>query len=325
MKYNIGVTGTGSLIGQAIIKSIKNSTKSNNYKIIGFDYFNNTVGSFLCESNHKLKTDIYSDPDLEDDWLQEILFHVKEESLDMLFIGVDFELELFAKYKSLIEKNSKCKIIVSSLETIKIGNDKYLTYEFLKKNNLNYPVTELPEDINLAKIKYPVIVKPRVGARSRGVFKVDNKEELISKIKNIENPIIQEYIGDEGTEYTCGIIYLDGELKASIALNRTLKEGNTFISEYSKKSDKIIKKYITDIANKLKPYGSCNLQLRIDKDGVPKLFEINPRHSGTTYIRSLFGYNEVLYIINYITKGKQIKMVLKEGRAIRFFDEKLIE
>ena len=324
MKHNIGVTGTGSLIGQAIIKSIKNSNESNNFKIIGFDYFNDTVGSFLCERNYKL-TDIYTNPDLEENWLQEILSHIKEELIDILFIGIDFELELFAKYKSLIEKNSKCKIIISSLDTIKIGNDKYLTYEFLKKNNLNYPVTNLPEDVNFSEIDYPVIVKPRVGARSRGVFKVNNKEELLSKIKNIENPIIQEYVGDESTEYTCGIICLDGELKASIALNRTLKEGNTFISEHSIKADKIIINYISDIANKLKPYGSCNLQLRIDNKGVPKLFEINPRHSGTTYIRSLFGFNEILYIINYILKGEETEMVLKEGRAIRFFDEKLIE
>ena len=324
MKYTIGVTGTGSLIGQAIIKSIRNSNESNNFKIIGFDYFYNTVGSFLCEINHKL-SDVYLYPDLEDTWLKEILFHINKDSIDILFIGVDFELELFAKHKSLIEKRSKCKIMISSLETIRIGNDKYLTYEFLKKNNLNHPVTILPEDINFSKIDYPVIVKPRVGARSRGVYKVDTKEELLNKIKNIENPIIQEYIGDESSEYTCGIVYLDGELKASISLNRTLKEGNTFISEYRKKYDKIIKKYIADIANNLKPYGSCNLQLRIDKNGIPKLFEINPRHSGTTYMRSLFGYNEVLYIINYILRSEEIKMVLKEGRSIRFFDEKLIE
>ena len=67
------------------------------------------------------------------------------------------------------------------------------------------------------------------------------------------------------------------------------------------------------------------MQLRIDNKGLPKLFEINPRHSGTTYIRSLFGYNEVLYIINYIIKGEEMKMVLNEGKEIRFFDEKLIE
>jgi carbamoyl-phosphate synthase large subunit len=154
MKYNIGVTGTGSLIGQAIIKSIKNSDESNRFQIIGFDYFNDTVGSFWCKKNYKL-TDVYVNPDLEQNWLKEVLLHIKEELIDILFIGIDFELELFAKYKSLIEKNTKCKIIISSLDTIKIGNDKYLTYEFLKKNNLYYPITNLPNDLNFNEIDYP--------------------------------------------------------------------------------------------------------------------------------------------------------------------------
>ena len=63
----------------------------------------------------------------------------------------------------------------------------------------------------------------------------------------------------------------------------------------------------------------------MDKNGIPKLFEINPRHSGTTYIRSLFGYNEVIYIINYLIHGKECKFSLVDGKALRYFEEKLIK
>ena len=324
MKYNIGVTGTGSLIGQAIIKSIQNSEVTNKYKIIGFEYLKDTVGSFWCDKHINI-TDIYLYPHLEDDWLKEFVFHIREEVIDVLFVGVDFELQLFAKHKEFIEKNTKCKVIISPLKTIEIGNDKYLTYKFLKNNNLFYPATYLPDEIDFNEINYPVIVKPRVGARSRGVFKVDNKVDLIEKIKIIKNPIIQEHVGNEHTEYTCGVICLDGEFKASIALKRSLKEGNTYISEHNINTEKVILDYIADIADKLKPYGSCNLQLRIDDNGIPKLFEINPRHSGTTYIRSLFGYNEIIYIINYILENKETKMTLKSGRVLRYFEEKLIK
>ena len=41
-------------------------------------------------------------------------------------------------YSKIIDAETKCKIIVSSEEVIKIGNDKYLTYEFLKKNNVEH-------------------------------------------------------------------------------------------------------------------------------------------------------------------------------------------
>ena len=38
-KLNIAVTGTGSLIGQAIIKSVQRSALNKEIGIIGFDYF----------------------------------------------------------------------------------------------------------------------------------------------------------------------------------------------------------------------------------------------------------------------------------------------
>jgi len=323
MQFNVGITGTGSLIGQAIIKSIIRSDYSDNYNLVGFDYFTDTVGSFLCKKNHILP-DIYNNKNLIIDWLKLFIKLILEEKLDIIFVGVDFELMLFSKFKSEIELETKCKIIISPEKVIEIGNDKYLTYKFLKKNNLNYPKTFLPNEIKFENIKFPIIVKPRVGARSVGVYKVHNLEDLKSKIKTIVNPIIQEYIGDESDEYTCGIIYFDQELKSSIAIKRTLKNGNTFISEFNNSSSKEIDKYILRIANVLKPYGSCNFQLRIDKNGIPKLFEINPRHSGTTFIRSLFGYNEIIFILKYVLENKSLKFKLKDGKAIRFFEEKLI-
>ena len=89
MKYNIAVTGTGSLIGQAIIKSIQNSNESEKFKIIGFEYLKDTVGSFWCDKHINI-TDIYLYPHLEDNWLKEVIFHINNESIDILFIGVDF-------------------------------------------------------------------------------------------------------------------------------------------------------------------------------------------------------------------------------------------
>jgi len=323
MIYNVGITGTGSLIGQGIIKSIKNSRYVANYNLIGFDYFKDTVGSFWCAKNYILP-DILKDSVSENFWLDSIVEKIKKESLDILFLGVDFELPILAKEKENIEKETKCKIIVSSNEVITIGNDKYLTYKFLQENGLNYPKTYLPEEISGKTLKFPLIVKPRVGARSVGVYKVNSMLELNDKLSKVIAPIIQECVGDDSTEYTCGILFLDGALKAQISLKRSLKGGNTHTSEYSDCFSKKIDEYVKEIAVKLKPYGSCNLQLRLDGNGVPKLFEINPRHSGTTYMRTLFGYNEVIYILKSVLEKETLKFSLKNGKAVRFYDEKLI-
>ena len=43
----------------------------------------------------------------------------------------------------------------------------------------------------------------------------------------------------------------------------------------------------------LKHFVPANFQFRIDKFGVPKVFEINGRFSGTTPLRAHAGFNEV--------------------------------
>jgi len=321
LKYNIGVTGTGSLIGQAIIKCIIRSEFNNEYNLIGFDYFENTVGSFWCYKNYILPDILKGE--VKKEWLQTIKNVIAKEDLKVLFIGIDFELPLFSELKLEIEMETGCIIVVSSHDVIHIGNDKYLTYNFLKEHKIEFPQTFLPGDYK-GELAYPVIVKPRVGARSIGVYKVNSDEELNTALSKVDEPIIQELVGNDSEEYTCGVICIDGTLKQSIVLRRTLKLGNTFTSEYHLDFPGSISLYIKEITEKLKPFGACNFQLRLDTEGRPKLFEINPRHSGTTYIRSLFGYNEVIYLLKYFLAGEETLFEMKEGRAIRYFDEVLI-
>lgn len=95
-----------------------------------------------------------------------------------------FDIDLFVlaqnKEKFL---NIGVTVIVSDLECIEICNDKWKTYEFLRTNKYNTPLTfNKLEDalISLEKgeISYPVIVKPRWGMGSIGVFEASNKKEL---------------------------------------------------------------------------------------------------------------------------------------------------
>ena len=319
----IGVTGTGSLIGQSIIKSIINSSVSDKVDVIGFDYFQNTIGSFWTSKNYILP-DILNNSVREEEWLEAIVDIIKKNSIELIFIGVDFELEIFSKHKTKIEIETGAKIIVSNIKSIQIANDKLLTYQFLKNNNLNYPETDLLSIINIEDIKYPKIIKPRIGYRSRDVHLLKSIDDFAKlKISDHSNYIVQDYLNNDQEEYTCGTLSIKDDFK-SIILRRTLKEGNTSFA-YHEQSDKRIEDYIYNVNSKLNVYGPCNYQLRIDKNGIPKIFEINLRHSGTTYIRSLFGFNEVDFLINKLIFNKELKFHYKYGVAMRYFEEKLIE
>ena len=319
-KVNIAVTGIGSLIGQAVIKSIQRSDLKDKINIIGFDYFNDTVGGFWVDEKYILP-DILKPEITHEEWVSVIIKIVIEKQVKLLFVGVDFELPIFAKYKEEIERKTGTIVMVSSSDVIEIADDKYLTYEFLKQNALLHPQTYLPNDLDYDNLNFPLIVKPRKGARSIGVHKVNNKDHLSKVIDEVDNPVIQECIGNDVDEFTCGTIYLNNELKEIIVLRRSLKEGNTFISKYRNDFPEIITTYLKEVAECLKPFGACNFQLRLDDKGLPKIFEINSRHSGTTYIRSLFGYKEIEYIINLLLFNKEIDFELRQGTVVRYFNE----
>ncbi len=319
----IGVTGTGSLIGQAVIKSIRASSYSRDYHVVGFDYFKNTVGSYWVNKNYLLP-DILDNRITESQWLNAVTDALGNERLQILFIGLDFELKLFAKYGQEMEQMTGCKIIVSDQRVIEIADDKYLTFQFLKNNGLYFPRTYLPMELSDGGINFPVILKPRVGARSRNVYVVRNEKELNDKLGNVKDPILQELVGDANEEYTCGVIFFDHQVKEMIALKRELRDGNTYSACYNQSFPGSIYDYIHKIAVKLEPYGACNFQLRIDSNGIPKLFEINARHSGTTYMRSLFGFKEVEYVIKHVLGLETPRFELRNGLVKRYFEEMFI-
>ena len=319
-KINIAVTGVGSLIGQAIIKSIQRSDLKDKIDIIGFDYFKDTVGGFWIDEKYILP-DILKPGVTHQEWVDVIVKVIIEKDVKLLFVGVDFELPILAKYKQDIERKTGAIVLVSSTEVIKIADDKFLTYQFLKKNGLYHPQSYLTENLDYNNLNYPLIVKPRKGERSRGVHKINDQSHLLKVINEVEKPIIQECVGNDVDEFTCGTIYLNDEIKEIIVLRRSLKEGNTFISNYRNNFPEIITSYLKEVAECLKPFGACNFQLRLDDNGLPKIFEINSRHSGTTYIRSLFGFKEIEYIINFLLFNKETKFELKEGTVVRYFDE----
>jgi carbamoyl-phosphate synthase large subunit len=323
-KVKVGVTGTGSLIGQAIIKCIRHSSICDNIFLVGFDYFPNTVGSYWTENTFMLP-DFLKKEITEQQWLNEIVRIIKSQKIQIFLVGIDFELELFSKYRAVIKSETNCTVVVSDPEVIRIANDKYLTYCFLKDNGLPCPDSILPEETTNRNIGFPCVVKPRIGSRSREVFVVNDREELEEKMRRVNNVIIQELAGNPNEEYSCGVICLDNEVKEMIALKRVLKDGNTVTAYFSEDTPATIYDYVRQIAIKLKPFGACNIQLRLDNKRIPRAFEINPRHSGTTYMRALFGFNEVEYILSYLLKLKVKKFAMKEGIVKRYYDELFIE
>jgi carbamoyl-phosphate synthase large subunit len=320
-KIVIGITCVGSLISQGIIKSINSSDLKEHTRLIGFEYFEGMVGSYWVERTHILP-DILKPEVTEEAFFQALVGHIRHHGIRFLFIGMDFELPVMARHREEILEQTGCIVIVSSPEVIAIAEDKYRTYEFLAEHGLPCPETWKADERD--SIVYPAVVKPRRGERSRGVQVVRGPDELEPALSGVRAPMIQQCVGTVDDEYTCAILFLDDSVQTFICMRRYLKDGNTSVAFHQPDYPEAIETYVTRIAEQLHPFGPCNLQVRLDGEGQPRLFEINARFSGTTFIRTLFGVNEVEYLIKKLS-GKTIPvMTRKYGKVLRYLEEMYI-
>ncbi len=313
---NILITGAGALLGQGVFKSME-YTGSNKEHFIGMaDYSPASAGLYWGNASHII-------PLAKDsNYISELIDLINKNDYEILIPGTDTELSILSKNKNFIEKETKCKLVISEKNVIDIANDKYRTFQFLENELFNPPKSCLPNDFQefSKSTDFPYIVKPRDGAGSVGIYLVKDYKELLEVLNKSEKPLIQEYISDKNGEYTAGSFTLNNECLSCILMRRELRDGNTY--KATSYTDKNILDHIKRITNKLKPFGPCNFQFRIDNNGLPRVFEINARFSGTTLMRVHANFNEVDWIIKYFSK-KEMPIIPKEFKElsfIRYFD-----
>ncbi len=316
----VTVTGAGSLFGQGIIKCLRMGDVS--VHIQGLDYFEGAIGFEWCDRTGLLP-DLLAPAVSEDVWFADLCQQVSAAKSRVLFVGADFELiPLASRAQELIERTG-CRAIVSSRRIIKICKDKHRTADWLAEIGETPPETFLP-DTGLgrieAAIRYPMIVKPRFGSRSRGVVCVGDRAQLERAIAETAQPVIQQFLPGDDNEYSCGVVVLDGRVDSVAVLRRRLKDGNT-ISASSTEPQPNIEALCRRVGEALNPLGPINIQLRL-VDGAPYVFEINPRFSGTTIFRAHFGINEPVRVLRHCL-GLPLSAPphLLKGLIRRYFDE----
>lgn len=298
----IMVTGAGSLLGQGVIRSIK---RGGDWIIAVDPNPENAVGCHWANVSHRVPMAS------EENYLEAISEAIDHERPDIVMIGSDDELPILAANREMLEAEFGTRILVSSLSVVTVANDKWLTAQWMKDVGFDPPETALYFDAN--NIAFPLVVKPRVGGRSRGVLIANGGWE----IKGGADDVLQEYI--DGHEYTAGAIYFGGEV-ATIVMRRDLKDGNTYRAYVEEFPDLNAK--VREWTLALKPHGPCNFQFRVDAKGEPRCFEINARFSGTTPFRALAGFNEVEMCVDYLMYGRPIKQpVIRPMTILRYWNE----
>ncbi|WP_159800581.1 ATP-grasp domain-containing protein [Flavobacterium sp. MK4S-17] len=118
----------------------------------------------------------------DDTYIDSLIEFCKSNDIKAIISVFDIDLLILAKNKENIESHG-IKLLLSGENVIEICNDKWNTYLFLKNNNIGTPLTFKSKEtainaISSKEINFPVIIKPRWGMASMGIFIADNYEEL---------------------------------------------------------------------------------------------------------------------------------------------------
>lgn len=317
MRPKVLVTGAGLVLGQGIIRSLERSDLEP--AIICADPVEYSAGLYWGDRGYRTP---FANQHGYIARIEEIL---TIEKPDALLLGSDIELTKMAAERARLEETYGTRVIVSSSRVVAIADDKYLTFQFLKEAGVDYPDSCLPgqEGALIARVGFPLIVKPRIGARSVGVSVVRNAKELDAALAGRPDLIIQECVGNGDAEYTASALVFDNVCHASIVMRRELRDGNTyraFSGQYPK-----LNLLVRRLGEMLGPYGPANFQFRVDDKGRAKVFEINSRFSGTTPLRALVGFNEVEMCLRHVLYGEPIVQPVVEDVAIcRYWSETVV-
>jgi carbamoyl-phosphate synthase large subunit len=305
------ITGTGSILGQGIIKSLKLSNAKHSspvtYEIFAADMSPQAAGLYRCD-----KAFLISAPS-SDGYGGRIIEICRENNIDAIFVGTDEEIIPLADLEDQIKKESGAAVITNPKKVIEMASDKWATYEYLTKNNVPCAKSALPEDSEefVREFGFPIVVKPRQGHGSLHFYVVHNNDELRHAISSIESvrwqPVLQEYLDGEDNEFTSGVTIdkAGKSIMSSISMRKTLKNGQTYkalIDDFDP-----VRTSAQEAAIKTGARGPINVQAKVVGD-EPKVFEINARFSATCPLRAVAGINEPDIVYRNVVLDEKIRI-----------------
>jgi carbamoyl-phosphate synthase large subunit len=264
------------------------------YRIITVDVLPHSPAFFLSDKSYVVPAGNSKE------FLPKLKEICETEKVDAVISVVDEELPNVIELEKL-----GIKVIQSELDFTNLCLDKYKCMNKLREVGLaaaeTWLATEVPENVS-----YPLFIKPRVGRGSRGIGKVENRKELAEFLKKshytAESLLCQPYL--PGTEFTVSVVvWRDGEVQAVVPKEIISKIGVTKMAITRK--NKKIHQLCSNIQEKLKANGPFNVQLKLDGQGDPVVFEINPRFSTSITLTMASGVDELGGLLSQALFGKE--------------------
>ena len=225
------------------------------------------------------------------------------------------ELLPLARNKRAIEQSTSTKVCIGSEKSIEIANDKKSLFEFLSKREVPVP-DFIPFDSPLgfqnacAILGQPFCIKPAFAHGSRGMRIIENQSDttemflklkpenasisfaeafrLIRGVSNLPSMLAMEYL--PGREYSVDMLCENGTARIVVVrLREEIRSGISFRSVVVE--NKQVEEIARLVCSVLDFDGPMGIQLKEDKEGKPKVIEVNPRLHGSCVLSVAAGAN----------------------------------
>lgn len=231
-----------------------------------------------------------------------IIKYIDDNQIDIIFALFKQQNFFVIDNHDILQQHVKYILYNNNKQTMDLLNDKHRFNSFLKNNNLNdYMPTTYISCINNKqlmhnKYEFPCIYKLCVSSGGASSYVIELKsqmcKELLDKSKNY---VIQEYIAGS-YEYSSHMYVHDGIIKFS-KFYRLFNNKKNYIQKgrmitYDSISIPSYINIFQDIFVKLNYTGFACIDYKL-KNGIPKIFEINPR-PGATIVSNTNDFNDMI-------------------------------
>ncbi|MER3471333.1 MAG: ATP-dependent carboxylate-amine ligase [Chitinophagaceae bacterium] len=296
-KVHVLMTGAGAPGAAGIIRCLQ---EADWIQLTVADADEAAVGRHLCN-------DFVLIPKANDtNFVEALLTICRQKEIYVVLPLITRELFPLARNKHLFEKKG-IKVLVSSFDAIEIANNKSTCYQFLQKQGIAIPkffvVKTVEEFIHAAfELDHPqksFVFKPSIANGSRGVRivsdSIDESEQLfnnkpynlfityahalkILSSKSFPELLLSEYL--PGDEYSVDCIADEGNVRLIVPrIRQKMINGISVQGQFI--NDERIREYCTQIIKAIGLHGNVGIQVKMSKDNLPLLLEINPRVQGT--------------------------------------------
>lgn len=305
------VTGAGGPAGVAVIRSL---LARDDVDVYAADMDGWASGLYLVDEGRRRIVP----PGRSDGFVDALIAMSRADGIDVLFSTVDVELPGLAARRDELEAVGT-KLAAPSHDTLVTCLDKFALVQRVG-DQARVPVTRLlnAEGID-SDWTFPVIIKPRSGAGSRGVRLIADRGTL-EALGTDESIIIQENL--PGEEFSVDVLAgLDGGVIAAVPRSRERVDSGVSIAGRTVRRPEL-SDTAAAVARAIGLTGVANVQLRYSSEGTPALLEVNPRFPGAMPLTIAAGVDMPSLLLDLVL-GRPVPSAVdfEELANVRFLED----